>query len=201
MKEAIEADASLEELFDNHFSSMVRYPKGINEYRELKQKKRSWVTVSELHYGLPGTGKTSTVDQKYPGAYWWSPGKWADGYAGEEVVVLDEFKGWMPYSVLCKLIDSSPFKVEVKGGYRNFVAKRVVIISNYPPGSWYTDAGLNLMALYRRLEAGEMYLHKKQSEDINNNSKYEEPTRYHTVDELPNVNFQEHSPAVPGVLV
>ena len=51
-------------------------------------------------WGPSGTGKSRFVAKRWPKAFWKSPeAKWWDGYAGQEVVVLDDFKDYaMPLS-------------------------------------------------------------------------------------------------------
>ena len=57
------------------------------------------------------------VAKRWPKAFWKSPeAKWWDGYAGQEVVVLDDFKDYaMPLVDLQRLLDWYPLWVEVKG--------------------------------------------------------------------------------------
>jgi len=173
MKECLDQQGE-EAAWEDHFSQMVKYTKGVEKYMSRKAETRKEMTKVEFHYGVPGTGKTELVAGLNPDAYWKSPDKWWDGYSGQSVVVLDEFNGWMPYSVLCRLCDGTPLKVEVKGGIKEFIAKKLVIISNYHPESWYNTSGeedeerpkkrkkLNVDALLRRLDRdGGIWLHEK----------------------------------------
>jgi len=117
--------------------------------------------------GEPGTGKTEWVSKTYPDAYWKQSTKWWDEYCAHEVVVLDEFKGWLPYNDLLRLMDGTPMTVEKKGSQTSFLAKKVVIISNYPPWTWYKfdEERLNFNALKRRLDRdGAMWIHRKFQE-------------------------------------
>ena len=68
-------------------------------------------------WGPSGTGKSRFVAKRWPKAFWKSPeAKWWDGYAGQEVVVLDDFKDYaMPLVDLQRLLDWYPLWVEVKG--------------------------------------------------------------------------------------
>lgn len=162
--------------WDNAFGTMLKYFKGADKYLQRKQKQRTEMTLVEFHFGEPGTGKTSLVQEENPDAFWMPPGKWWDGYNGQETVVLDEFNGWMPYSLLCRLCDSTPLKVEVKGGHKDFAAKKLVIISNYHPETWYglsqerpedlkKKKTLNIEALLRRLNRdGGIFYHEKGEE-------------------------------------
>ena len=56
---------------------------------------RSEVTVI---WGETGVGKSRWASETYPDAYWKPPNsKWWDNYAQEEVIIMDEFYGWLPY--------------------------------------------------------------------------------------------------------
>lgn len=149
---------------EEHFEHMVKYHKGIEAYRLTRMVQRTWITRVEVHVGVPGTGKSEGALKSYPDAYWKAASKWWDGYFTQEVVVLDEFLGWLPFHDLLKLCDGTPMTVEVKGGTRSFVAKRIVLISNKFPHRWYNwqERGLTWEALERRISRdGELYLHQK----------------------------------------
>ena len=89
-------------------------------------------------YGKPGIGKSTFVFERYPGAYWKPPGKWWDGYSGQETVVFDDFDGsWFSCSELLRILNPFPTSVEVKGAVFNLSATNFVITSNYLPESWY----------------------------------------------------------------
>lgn len=56
------------------------------------------------------------------GAMWW------DGYCGQKVVILDDYRPWWcPFSFMLRLLDRYPIQVQVKGGFVNFVPEKIVI--------------------------------------------------------------------------
>ena len=59
---------------------------------------------------------------------------------GHEVVIIDEFYGWLPFDLLLRVCDRYPLLVETKGGQTQFVAKVIVITSNSLPSNWYKSA-------------------------------------------------------------
>lgn len=162
LKDAINSGKSVEELFDEHFAPMIKYPKGIGQFITLKARRRDFQTHWELHLGEPGTGKTTSVASRYPGAYWKAANEWWCDYNGEPVVVLDEFYGYLPFTTLLRLGDSTPLSVQVKGASRQFLASTVIFISNSHPLAWYKDARLDTRALIRRF--GKVYFHQKHAE-------------------------------------
>lgn len=95
------------------------------------QPKRTWQTAVYWFYGETGTFKTTLaraivndpVYVKNPGT-----GKWFDGYCGEEVVILDEYRAEdIPWNVLLSLTGCLQHRVEIKGGMMEFVAKVIII--------------------------------------------------------------------------
>jgi hypothetical protein len=95
-----------------------------------------------LYWGETGTGKTRKFydeigDTKY---YLKAPTtKWWDGYKGEEVVLVDEFRGMVEISHLLKWLDRYPCACEVKGAQVFLNTKRWVFTSNLPLKDWYKD--------------------------------------------------------------
>lgn len=152
LKEDLKNGMSLKDVSDAHFGPFLRYSRAIKEYQTLhQQNNRNWATQTTVYWGPPGTGKTKRA--LYEGgldAYWLpkpsSGGTvWFDGYDGHEVVVIDEFFGWIPRDLLCRMCDRYPLLVQVKGGTVPFVAKRIYITSNAAPAEWYTRIGLGPM--------------------------------------------------------
>jgi hypothetical protein len=115
-----------------------------------------------VYFGPTGTGKTRTAidncvrDFGERGYYKWHPGmgKWWDGYDNQRSVVMDEFRGQLPYGELFGLLDRYPISVAVKGGFREFTADTIYITSPKHPEEWYSggDNADNVKAqLMRRI--------------------------------------------------
>jgi len=141
---------------DDLFPVWVKHFKAIERYKRLKsEKSRNWATITQVLYGPPGTGKTRWVHEHAgPDAYWLKkPGQgqtaFFDGYEGQEDVVIDEFYGWLPFDLLCRMCDRYPLMVDTKGGMTNFYPRRIWITSNKHPNEWYPRMGLG--AMERRL--------------------------------------------------
>lgn len=143
--QAIQAGATTSTIMTEHASTYVKYPRGIQALIAFKRRMDmpSWRNVSVLVLqGRTGTGKTRKAlevlrkqflclqlqiakehcdgDMPYILTSSNSKSVWWDGYEGQKAVILDEFYGsWMKYSVLLRVLDGHPFRLEVKGALRS----------------------------------------------------------------------------------
>lgn len=140
MKETIDANPSIkmEEVFDKHFSTALRYSAHIKEYIALKAVKRNWKTEVTVCWGPPGTGKTKLCHDVSPNAYVKDATcKWWDNYDGVSDVIIDDFYGGIQHTTMLALLDRYACQVECKGGVINFAPKRIFITSNKKFSEWY----------------------------------------------------------------
>jgi len=142
-------------IMENHFGSWTRYHKSFLRAISMYQEKRNWKPTVEVYYGDSGSGKSRKANEENPGAYWKPPDtKWFDGYSGQDVVILDDFRGtWFNDSYLLRLLDRYPMDVENKGSHVPFIPKKIIITSNIHPKDWYGFTGdWDSSPLKRRLD-------------------------------------------------
>jgi len=104
-----------------------------------------WTDV-ETHVlvGKAGTGKTSYVMKKHGYENVFTLDTDADskflldGYAGEKILLIDDFNGGIKYTSLLRLLDGHPMKLNVKNGRAYKAWEHVYITSNVAPALWYT---------------------------------------------------------------
>lgn len=113
-------------------------------------------------YGPPGIGKTTACYERFDSQPF-TPTitengmAWFDGYEGQEILLLDDYKGQLPIHQFNQICDRFPYLAPVKGG---FVAARwrlVVILTNVDPEHWYARYGQRqdeVGAVYRRIGYG-----------------------------------------------
>lgn len=77
---------------------------------------------------------------------------WFDGYEGESILVLDEFRGsWCKYSWLLRVLDKYPLRLPIKGGHTWALWTKVIITTTHPWQTWYDVADTATGELQRRL--------------------------------------------------
>lgn len=104
-------------------------------------------------WGESGSGKSKYVydTEKESEIYRPINYKWWDGYDAHPIILLDELRGdFCKYHEMLKLLDIYPFKVECKGGSRQFKGEKIYITSCYSPTEvWGTRE--DLKQLLRRI--------------------------------------------------
>lgn len=162
-------DVDFAEQYPGHFA---RNYSGIKRLKGVFMKPRTEMPDVRVICGPPGTGKSSWARDNYPDAYWKPPNnKWWDYYDGEESVIIDEFKGWIPYNDLNKLCDMYPYYVEIKGTSTPIPALNVVLISNYHPADWYDSSKVMATSFRRRVALWSIYFTMEEHYDF---TTYEE---------------------------
>lgn len=134
--EAAKAGASLKELAEIAPATYIRNYRGIQHYKALHSNAYAHYDVRGVWFsGPPGTGKSHAARAMYPNAYMKSQNKWFDGYAGESVIILDDFDfGGKCLGHHLKIwLDKYPCSAETKGGTIHLQHSVFIITSNYTP--------------------------------------------------------------------
>lgn len=114
----------------------IRYAEKLLTYNEPQ---RNWKPSVTWIWGKTGAGKSRLGHELCGTDYYSKDGeKWWDGYDAHENIILDDFRaGNMKLNYLLKVLDRYPMRVEVKGGYRQLLAKKIIITSIHSPDSCY----------------------------------------------------------------
>lgn len=157
IKRKLDEGIDMKIIADDHFSTWIKYPKALQEYKRLKAPPRTDKSQVCVLVGPTNVGKSYLARQMSPNAYWLANPRskgssvWWDGYDGTQPVVIDEFYGWIPYSNMLTLLDENPLKVEFKGGFHNFNSHTIIITSNKYPEQWFSSK-CEFSPLLRRLD-------------------------------------------------
>lgn len=160
-KHAIDSGSSVQDLMDKDatFAVVAKYRAFLEHYASHKRRRTVFCAPTvTVYYGTTGCGKTRRAYEEAEDPYVWGPsqGSWFDGYQGQTDVILDEFRGQLPFGCLLQLLDGYPgVKVQVKGGMALWCAKRVWITSPTGPREWYPNLAADdrIDQLTRRLSA------------------------------------------------
>lgn len=124
----------------------------------LRDKFRTEMTEGEWVYGGTGVGKSEYAFQAPCSSryIWPNDNGWWDGYKGQELVILDEYRGQLPYNEILKMVDKHPNYFVRRRGREPlpFISKKVIITSSMAPWEIYKnlDDSDSLDQLYRRFK-------------------------------------------------
>lgn len=145
--DAVRQGTSLVEAAALDPSSYVRNYRGIEAYRQLSCPKE-WRDVRCFYLvGATGVGKSSAVQGPY-GAFPYADvytlaGQepfWANGYAGQRVLLIDEYQGGIVRELLLRVLDGHPIQLPIKSGFVDARFTCVVFASNYVFREWADPA-------------------------------------------------------------
>lgn len=139
---------TLADIKEEHPTAYVKFHRGFEKLFEGKETLcRTKPDVYVLWGEGSNTGKTRSCTDFIDAGwsfYTKDSSRWWDGYAGQDVVWIDDFNpgdaafGWLSAGVFKRLFDFGPNYVEPKGKSRvAFESKLVLITSNVDPRTWF----------------------------------------------------------------
>lgn len=141
----MEQGLSAQEVMREH-PGAYRYASNLEALQNARDQQRFSTQMRDVEvtyiYGAPGVGKTRYVYDKFEAGTVYRVSDYThpfDNYAGQNVLVLDEFDSQIGFDLLMNVLDRYP--LELPARYRNRWAgyTNVVIISNLPLGEQYKD--------------------------------------------------------------
>lgn len=128
--------SNLHDIALSHPTAVVKFSNGIQRLMSLRLPKRFFKTQVIWLYGPTGTGKSRYAWDAAPEAYMKSSShKWWDGYTGQDVVIVDDYRPstHLPFNFVLNLFDRYPLSVEFKGGMIEFCSKTIYVTSPFSP--------------------------------------------------------------------
>lgn len=157
IKDKIDQGVPESDIAEQHFGSWCRYGKAFKEYSYLKRRKGLRDVEVRYIWGPTGCGKTYNAYKAFPNA-WISNDptlQWFNGYSGEDVVILDEYRGGAPDSFILRLLDRYPMEVPIKGGFVPWLPTRIIITSNLAPEDMHNAVGPAFRRRLKTMEVGQ----------------------------------------------
>lgn len=160
VKDLLDAGGDIRAVAREHFETFIRYDRALEKYASFCSKPRKWRTQVVWFWGATGSGKSRLAHQEAEGL---SNGdycvladntlKWFHPYAGNRVVVLDDYAGEASITQLLRLWDPYPMQVPIKGGFVNWCPRIMYVTSNQSPMSIFRDAAQeHIKAVFRRID-------------------------------------------------
>jgi len=140
--EMIKTGHKLKRVAEDNPQVYVKYQKGLHALRSILAEPRPSDRPKTVivRYGITGTGKTK--EAKAEGEhYLWGPEMkhWWNGYDRDPYVIMEEFRGQLPFGYMLRLLDRYEMQVETKGGSEQFVADTICITSPVHPSKWFPN--------------------------------------------------------------
>lgn len=147
IKDKIIKGITTETLYDEHLGTMLKYGKGLKEYKLIKDKPRNPDNPINVTYiwGEPGTGKSRKMYEMVKGKKyyaWECSTKWWDGYDGEEYILIDDFDDkrlGVDFRYMLRLLDRYPMNIEIKGGTTHMRGTNFILTSNKDPDLLFNE--------------------------------------------------------------
>lgn len=136
------------------------YGRVMHRIEDIQMRKlfRTFMTLCKWYWGRTGVGKSHEACHNFhPDTHyiWKNDNGWQDDYKQQETVVINDFRGEIPYNEFLQMVDKWPYYVR----RRNrpplpFMSKMVIVTSSLPPELVYRkrDAEDKIEQLLRRVE-------------------------------------------------
>ncbi len=122
-----------------HFGPFIKFHRGFLKYVDINAEERDWKTEVFVLYGATGTGKSYWANRtnEKKDIFIKQQSKWWCLYSKQPTVILEEWRGWLPWGVFLQMCDENPLLVETKNGQVQFLARQLLILTNDWPDTWY----------------------------------------------------------------
>jgi hypothetical protein len=149
-EDIMQGRTTVDEIVETMPSLFHQYGRTLSRVEDvaLRKKFRNWRPVVYWFWGPTGKGKSEVVfgeDCEFYNPethHLWkydTERQWQDGYTGQPVVIINEFRGEIKYSRLLDLLDKWPATVDRRGREpAPFLARKILITSCYPPEGVYS---------------------------------------------------------------
>jgi len=149
----IKSGKKKKDIIDEYPSLYVKNCNGVDKLLDFYIENRKDAPTFIWLFGKAGVGKTKYVFDRFncDNIYSKSAGKWWDGYAQEDVILIDDFdKDTYEFRELLKLCDRYKYSGQVKGGFVKINSPFIFITCEFPPSHFWI--GNTLTQVLRRAD-------------------------------------------------
>lgn len=145
VKEEIVSGKRVDDIVLENPSIFHQYGRTLSKIEDVTMRKRFRTEMTEgiWYIGETGAGKSHKAFEGFtPETHYVYPydGDWCDGYAQQETLILNEFRGQIAYSRLLELVDKWPASLRRRGREpMPFTSKRVIVTSKMHPRDVYKN--------------------------------------------------------------
>lgn len=147
--EILSGKKTVEQIAEENTSAFHQYGRTLKELEIIRFKKnrRNTMTKGFWYFGKSGIGKSYDAFHNFGTYYTWSKTSSRDNpfgfqcaYQQEPTVVINEFRGGLPYDCLLELVDEHPLTIPIKNKTAlHFNSQNVVVTSALPPWEIYKN--------------------------------------------------------------
>lgn len=164
LKKTIVAGTKVDDIVMESPMLYHQYGRTLNKIEDLAMRKRfrTEMTQGIWYWGETGAGKSHKAFEGFtPETHYvyTNDGGWWDGYTQQETVIINDFRGQIPYGELLNLVDKWPHSVRRRNREPiPFTSKKVIITSALKPEEIYCNLSQNdsLEQLKRRFNVVEI---------------------------------------------
>jgi len=159
LRDKICTGTTVDNITESDPHSFHTYGRTLNKIEDIRLRKR-WrteMTQGIWYFGRTNTGKShqafTEFDPETTYSFVASDKGWWDGYCQQPTVVINEFRGEIPYNTMLQLVDKWPFSVPRRGREpMPFTSSLVIVTSSLDPSKvyWRRDDEDSLDQLLRR---------------------------------------------------
>lgn len=144
-KNAIQKGMKVENILISEPDKYHQYGRTLNKLEDITMRKkwRTEMTKGIWYYGETGVGKSHKAFENYtPETHYVLPNDngWWDAYTQQDTVIINDFRGEIPYNFLLQIVDKWPLCVKRRNREpMPFISKTVIITSSLPPELIYKN--------------------------------------------------------------